>query len=130
MSEQVTIPQTESVRRGHEPSTVHVRAIAIFGGVLVFVVAVVGVIAWVSLTTRSVHPKEAPPVAGTRLQDDEAADMRELRREVEAALEGYGWVDRDGGVVRIPIERAMRLYVERHAVERAEAGRDAEGGER
>ena len=29
-----------------------------------------------------------------------------------AALEGYHWVDRSSGVVRIPIERAMELVVQ------------------
>jgi hypothetical protein len=28
-------------------------------------------------------------------------------------LNGYGWVDRDAGVVHIPIDEAMRLMVER-----------------
>jgi hypothetical protein len=28
-------------------------------------------------------------------------------------LEGYGWVDREAGVVRLPIERAMALVLER-----------------
>jgi topoisomerase IA-like protein len=28
-------------------------------------------------------------------------------------LESYGWVDKDKGVVRIPIEEAMRLIAER-----------------
>jgi hypothetical protein len=28
-------------------------------------------------------------------------------------LETYGWVDKEGGVVRIPIERAMDLVLER-----------------
>ena len=28
-------------------------------------------------------------------------------------LDSYGWVDKDAGVVRIPIEEAMKLTVER-----------------
>jgi hypothetical protein len=31
--------------------------------------------------------------------------------EENAALATYGWVDRDAGIVRIPIERAMELLV-------------------
>ena len=37
----------------------------------------------------------------------------EERRRQRRALERYGWVDRDGGVARVPITRAMDLVVER-----------------
>jgi hypothetical protein len=30
------------------------------------------------------------------------------------SLQRYGWVDEDAGLVRIPIGRAMEIYVERH----------------
>ena len=33
--------------------------------------------------------------------------------EEERVLEGYGWVNKEAGIVRIPIEEAMRLTVER-----------------
>jgi hypothetical protein len=36
-------------------------------------------------------------------------------------LEGYGWVDREAGVVRVPIERAMELLLERGLPTRPEA---------
>jgi hypothetical protein len=36
-----------------------------------------------------------------------------VRAQEEAWLESYGWVDKPSGVVRIPIERAMELMVER-----------------
>lgn len=38
-------------------------------------------------------------------------DMATLRREQAAHLNSYGWVDPQRGVVRIPIERARRLFV-------------------
>jgi hypothetical protein len=41
------------------------------------------------------------------------------RRDEEARLGTYGWVDRPNGVARIPIERAMGLIVE----ENRDAGR-------
>lgn len=37
---------------------------------------------------------------------------RSVLQEQRAVLESYGWVDRDRGVVRIPIERAIDLVVE------------------
>jgi hypothetical protein len=45
----------------------------------------------------------------------------------ERALASYGWVDRDKGLAKIPIERAMALVVARQA-RRAAAIRDADGG--
>ena len=41
------------------------------------------------------------------------ADLEKAREEGQAQLEGYRWVDRENGVVAIPIERAMELAVER-----------------
>ncbi|HJQ84172.1 MAG TPA: hypothetical protein VKA21_08855, partial [Candidatus Binatia bacterium] len=52
---------------------------------------------------------EAPPEP--RLEVAPAAELQALRREEEARLHGYGWVDRDAGIVRIPIERAIELTV-------------------
>jgi hypothetical protein len=37
----------------------------------------------------------------------------DLRREQKASLERWGWVDRDAGVARIPIERAIELVLAR-----------------
>ena len=47
--------------------------------------------------------------------------MRELRAKQQALLKGYGWVNRDAGVARIPIEEAMRIVVERGLPAREEA---------
>jgi len=39
--------------------------------------------------------------------------LAKLRAESEAETTGYGWVDRDAGLVRIPLEEAMALAVAR-----------------
>jgi hypothetical protein len=39
--------------------------------------------------------------------------MRELRDREDELLTSYGWVDRNAGVVRIPIEEAMKIVVQR-----------------
>ena len=43
------------------------------------------------------------------LQSAPQDDLRTYRRGKATALEGYRWLDRSGGVVQIPIERAMEL---------------------
>jgi len=47
------------------------------------------------------------------LQAHPKRDMYLFRREEEEVLRGYGWVDPNRGVVRIPIERAIDLTAER-----------------
>jgi hypothetical protein len=46
-----------------------------------------------------------------RLQSRPAADLDALRSEEDATINGYGWVDRAGGVVRVPIGVAMQLVL-------------------
>ena len=36
-----------------------------------------------------------------------------LHRQRAGAVEGYAWVDKDQGIVRIPIERAMQIVAAR-----------------
>ena len=48
-----------------------------------------------------------------RLQTNPREDLRLLREQEDAILKSYGWVDRPAGVVRIPIEEAMKLTVQR-----------------
>ena len=48
-----------------------------------------------------------------RFQENPQQEMQELRAKQKALLEGYGWVNKEAGVARIPIEEAMRMVVER-----------------
>jgi hypothetical protein len=45
------------------------------------------------------------------LQARPAEDLAAFRQWESEILESYGWVDREKGVVRIPIDRAMELVV-------------------
>ncbi len=55
--------------------------------------------------------KQLPPLP--RLQVNPEQDLKALREQQTAALDTYGWVDRDRGIVHIPIDRAMDLILER-----------------
>lgn len=48
-----------------------------------------------------------------RLQTNPRGDLRELRDQETDLLTKYRWVDKNAGVVRIPIDRAMQLTLER-----------------
>jgi len=47
-----------------------------------------------------------------RIQANAAADMDALRRQEDARLTTYGWVDRQAGIVRIPVDVAMTQILE------------------
>ena len=51
--------------------------------------------------------------AGPRILTNEPAWLREVRAQTTAAQTTYGWVDKQAGVVRLPIERAKQLILER-----------------
>ena len=48
-----------------------------------------------------------------QLQVTPASDLTQLRAREQARLDGYGWVDRQQGLVHIPIERAMEMLAAR-----------------
>ena len=48
-----------------------------------------------------------------RLQQFPRNEIYQFRTDENALLERYGWMNREAGIVHIPIEEAMRLTVER-----------------
>jgi hypothetical protein len=61
------------------------------------------------LAVGQARPLPPPP----RLQTYPFTDLKDLRREEEQILDHYQWVDKNAGVVRIPVERAIELTAER-----------------
>lgn len=116
---------------GHEKRDVSIRAI---------VWAAVGLVALIVFTFMAMEAMRshfterearlsppASPLAETygqqlppepRLQDNPLRDLEALRAHESALLDGYGWVDRNAGTVRIPIAQAIELLAERHATSR------------
>jgi hypothetical protein len=54
-----------------------------------------------------------------RLQTYPFTDVTTMRAEDRRLLDEYAWVDKNGGVVRIPIERAIEILAERGLPHRA-----------
>jgi hypothetical protein len=48
-----------------------------------------------------------------RLEENERQQIGDFRLHEEETLNSYGWVDKPGGAVHIPIERAMELIAQR-----------------
>jgi hypothetical protein len=57
------------------------------------------------------YPQTAFP--NPRLEEDERGQLNGILLQEEKTLYSYGWVDEKAGTVRIPIERAMDLIVQR-----------------
>ncbi len=114
----------ESRERGHEVTDLSAGRIAVF---LLSIGLVTGGLTWVASglmssfqrAAREVpseqHPlgedRQIPP--SPRLQITVRTDIDELRHRERALLGSYAWVDRDAGIVRIPVERAMNLLAQR-----------------
>jgi hypothetical protein len=64
--------------------------------------------------TRAVFVPPTPFVK-PQLQTNDAADLARLQAEQRGRLNGYAWVNRDKGIVAIPIEEAMKRIVARGA---------------
>jgi hypothetical protein len=62
-----------------------------------------------------------------RLQLKPPEDLNNFRAGEETALHTYAWIDRTTGVVRIPIDRAMDLVLERGLPTRSETNKSATG---
>jgi hypothetical protein len=53
------------------------------------------------------------PSSGPRLQDSPNPDYEAFRDKQKKKLDSYAWIDKQQGVVRIPVSRAIELLVER-----------------
>jgi hypothetical protein len=119
----------------HEASDVDLRAILGVGAGLAAGAIVISALVWLlflHLSNREAHgaPLEFPLAAGQaqrlppepRLQTDPREDLRVLRESEDKVLRSYGWIDKSAGVVRIPIDEAMKLTLQRGLPARAPGG--------
>jgi hypothetical protein len=98
-----------------ETPAVDTRAVLIAG--CASLVLVGGAVLGLDAIYRDYVPRPAPPppriFPEPRVQVNESAELRRLLAEQRARLAGYAWADRDKGLVRIPIARAMQLIVQK-----------------
>jgi hypothetical protein len=109
-----------------EKSDVDASALLRYGLWIVGITAVVVVLMWrlyFVFVSREAARQPPPPILKVdpeamaapppHLQTRPVQDFQAFRAREEGVLSSYGWVDKEKGVVRIPIEEAMRLVVER-----------------
>jgi hypothetical protein len=108
---------------GYEHSDANVRSIYHFGAVLaILIVAVM----WSMVHTYNFfakHESLGPPASPfenqrelplqPRLQPHPATDLKSYCEMEEQQLSTYGWVDQQNGLVRLPVDRAMDLVLQK-----------------
>jgi len=72
--------------------------------------------------TREVAPTEIEKFPQPRLESNERLEINDFRMQEEKTLNSYGWVDQPGGVIHIPIDRAMQLLAQRGLPTRPQTG--------
>jgi hypothetical protein len=110
----------------HETRDVDPRAVVratLIVIVVTVVTAAVSVLLLRLLADREAARFATPPPAARReadrqppeprLQENPILDVQQLREQERALLNGTAWVNEKAGIVRIPIEQAMDLLVER-----------------
>ena len=117
----------------HEESDVNIRGVLMFGGALIVAAIVIHLVVGVLFKyfdvreARQATP-EYPLAAAQenrlppepRLQTNPRQDLADLRARDDQALAGYSWVDRNAGIVRIPIDEAIKKTLERGLPARTE----------
>ena len=98
-----------------DPQIFNLRNFGWFTGILVGMIAFIliagALLSGFFLTGGSIVTTPAPTLLPPepRLQANPAQDFQALHATQEAELNIYGWIDRENGVVHIPIDRAMEL---------------------
>jgi hypothetical protein len=115
----------------YEPTDVRVGGVFAFAvGLLLFGAGIIVAVAWMfdvfheraqshdaptsvmAARQRLRLPRDVDRIPPPVLQQDEVGDLERLRAAEEDRLNGSGWVDSKGGVVRIPVAEAMRRFAD------------------
>lgn len=108
----------DSATPGYERRDLNVRAVAWFmaGLTLILIGIFVGLHYFQSYLSGG-RTQAADPIHNSapapRLQSNPQVDLKAWRSAQEAELKHYRWMDRQAGIVEIPIEQAMELTLQR-----------------
>lgn len=110
-------PDAETRRLGYEPQDASVRGVAILTACLVVLLGIVLLVnygfhqwitgdSWTRRQTDLAYPDAPPP----RLEAQPARSLGTFMENQRRALHEPHWIDREAGIVAVPIDRAMELY--------------------
>lgn len=105
------------VNLSEDPSAYRIAVVGVVGAVLVF-----AAIVWLQALFYRAERAEVE----RKTYSEAPEELSRVRAEQLEALNSYRWIDRESGVVSIPIERAMELV----AREAAASSRGEESGKR
>ena len=128
-----TTPSPEAT--GHETKDASILGIVLTGlglaiGAAIALSIVYGIFQFLStqpVTTAPPNPmaetsvQQFPPAP--RVEEHPAVEIQELHAKEDSLLSTYGWTDKMAGVVRIPIDRAIDLELQRGFPVRKEAAK-------
>ncbi len=109
----------------HEEADINVRTVLMFAGGMAVIIMIsallMGLLFRVFSNQAAANDPQVSPLAlpsgqsppVPNLLTDEPAALRKFQAEEASKLEGYGWVDQQGGVARLPIDEAKKLIVQR-----------------
>ncbi len=120
------IDPNDSLARRHETSDVHFKSVLLsgFGFLVIMVLGLLlswGVYALFNRYTAApgshaetvTNPDFSKQPSGPNLQSDPHAALVAMRRSEDSVLTSYAWISRDSGIVRVPVDRAMKLLVKK-----------------
>ena len=113
-----------SAQSGHELSDLNPKRIALFGAGLAGIIVAVLLVSYALfhyfyIAESRARPRPSPlsfsaePAPEPRLSVDPGAELSAMRTEEDQALKNYGWIDREKGIVRIPIDRAIAVLAQK-----------------
>ena len=118
--------QNDSIKRGHETSDADFKNIMVTGaGLLAVMVAglVISFVAYKVFMGYSEDPgaspgtfvtgEQLPALQMPSLQASPRDTLMMIRKAEDSVLTGYGWTNRDSGLVRVPIDRAKHITLEK-----------------
>jgi len=122
----MTDPHDEQPIERRLDKELNLRAVVGFGLGILVLIALAGAVTWgFALRERSYLEAQDPPPPvlleararheppGPHLQARPTDEYDAYFAEQEAILTGWGWVDETGGIVRVPVERAIDLALEK-----------------
>ncbi len=116
----------ESLERRYEVTDANARRVIITGIALLGVMVLGLLVSWgvFVIAKQESHNPDAPaelfsdvstfhPPPRPWLQANPADTLNMMRRTEDSVLTSYGWLDKERGLVRIPIDRAMDIVAEK-----------------
>src|SRR5258707_270497 len=115
MHDPATQPPEHHGPIGHETTDVSPLTLGLFAlGLTLMVAIVLPLLTWMFWHLEDDAERADPPQSPLavdqvppppRLEVDPGGELARLRRAEDKTLSSYGWIDRQQGVVRVPIER-------------------------